>query len=225
MMAALLNLAKDTPLLPPSAVCGLSTETKLKQERQANKGREKQIATPFLSHPCCVVVSVEVVPGGGMGSSTVFAYSALMGGKSVALSNYTGRVTVVVNTASLCSFANSSLQQLTHVQETYGPRGFTILAFPCAQFANQEPKSNEEIAVWAQTCGLNFPLFDKVKVKGPDAHPLFQMLQASLGPIRWNYTKFICDREGIPLVKLDSSSFFEELRRSIEQACGPQRGA
>ncbi|ESL11241.1 glutathione peroxidase [Trypanosoma rangeli SC58] len=160
-----------------------------------------------------------------MNSNTVFAYSALIGGKSVALSKYTGCVTVIVNTASLCSFGPASLQQLIQLQRVYESRRVTVLGFPCAQFANQEPKSSEELVEWKQTWGVNFPLFDKVKVKGPDAHPLFQMLQTSLGPIRWNYTKFVCDCEGIPRVKLNVSSSSEELHRSIERLCEPQRGA
>ncbi|KEG11024.1 glutathione peroxidase [Trypanosoma grayi] len=140
-----------------------------------------------------------------------------MGGKSVALSKYTGRVTVLVNTASLCSFAASNLEKLIHIQASYGPRGVTVLAFPCTQFANQEPKTDEAVAAWAREWGVNFDMFDKVKVRGGDAHPLFHMLQDSLGPIRWNYTKFVCDRDGIPRVKLAPSCPREELERSIEQ--------
>ncbi|RNF00972.1 glutathione peroxidase [Trypanosoma conorhini] len=160
-----------------------------------------------------------------MSGSAVFAYSALLDGKSVALSKYTGLVTVIVNTASLCSFSAASLQQLTQLQREYGPRGVAVLGFPCAQFANQEPKSREELVEWAQARELNFPLFDKVQVKGPHAHPVFRMLQASLGPIRWNYTKFVCDHEGIPRVKLDASCASEVLQRSVARLCEPQRSA
>ncbi|ORC87353.1 glutathione peroxidase [Trypanosoma theileri] len=154
-----------------------------------------------------------------MSSNTVFAYSALLAGKTVALSKYTGSVTVIVNTASLCSFTSANLQQLIHVQEKYASRGMTVLAFPCAQFANQEPKSNEEILQWAEKMQINFPVFDKIKVKGPNADPLFQMLQTSLGPIRWNFTKFVCNRQGIPCVKLSPSCTLEELENSIKQQC------
>lgn len=123
-------------------------------------------------------------------------------GEVQTLESYRGQVLLIVNTATKCGFAPqfAGLQQL---HDTYRDRGFAVLGFPCGQFANQEPGTNEEIA---QSCaldfGVSFPLFAKVDVKGPNAHPLFQWLtnemRGILGSksIKWNFTKFLIDREG-----------------------------
>nr|CCC96073.1 unnamed protein product [Trypanosoma congolense IL3000] len=154
-----------------------------------------------------------------MNGVSVFSHLALMDGSPVPLAKYGGNVTIIVNTASLCSFAASNIRHLTQMQRSWGTRGFTILAFPCSQFANQEPKSAEEISSWVASSGINFPVFDKVKVSGPDAHPLFKGLQSSLGPIRWNYTKFVCSRAGMPYAKFHPTSGIDEVERCVSLLC------
>jgi len=84
------------------------------------------------------------------------------------------------------------------------PRGFEILAFPCNQFGGQEPHDEKTIAGFATTYKVAFPLFEKTKVNGSDAHPVFQFLKAKLtgalgSSVKWNFTKFLCDRNGIPV--------------------------
>lgn len=118
----------------------------------------------------------------------------------VKLSDYNGKVLLIVNVASKCGFTKqySGLQK---IYEKYKDQGFEILGFPCNDFGGQEPGSNEEIA---EFCSLNFnvtfPMFDKVKVLGDDKHPLFEILTnngvTGNSNIKWNFEKFIIDKEG-----------------------------
>lgn len=133
--------------------------------------------------------------------TSVFSYTATQGGMSVALKQYSGYATLIVNTASRCSFTPMNIELLNSVQQTYGSQKFTVLAFPCSQFAGQELPTNAEIQKWREEMGLLFPVFDKVQVKGGNADPLYRMLQSQLGSIRWNYTKFLCTRNGTPQKK------------------------
>ncbi len=123
-------------------------------------------------------------------------------GEKQTLAEYAGKVLLIVNTATKCGFA-PQFKGLQQLHDEYGPQGFAVLGFPCGQFANQEEENNEEIA---QACELNFgvtfPLFAKVDVKGDEAHPLFKHLseqaRGMMGSksIKWNFTKFLIDREG-----------------------------
>ena len=133
---------------------------------------------------------------------SVYRFSArTITGEEKSLSDYEGRVLLIVNTASRCGFT-PQYRELQELYETYRDRGLEILAFPCNQFANQEPGSEEEIQKFCETqYNVTFPLFSKVKVKGPDAHPLFKYLTESapgmLGKeIKWNFTKFLVNRRG-----------------------------
>ena len=133
---------------------------------------------------------------------SVYRFSArTITGEEKSLSDYEGRVLLIVNTASRCGFT-PQYRELQELYETYRDRGLEILAFPCNQFANQEPGSEEEIQKFCETqYNVTFPLFSKVKVKGPDAHPLFKYLTEKspgvLGKeIKWNFTKFLVNRRG-----------------------------
>ncbi|GET93382.1 glutathione peroxidase, putative [Leishmania tarentolae] len=150
------------------------------------------------------------------GMTSIFSYSAVQNGKTILLQKYSGYATLIVNVASRCSLASVNIEMLNEVQQVYGPRRFTVLAFPCAQFANQEPLSNTEIVQWCEDLGLLFPVFDRVNVKGSSADPLFQMLRAQQGAPMWNYTKYLCDRSGLPLRKLEPGCSMDALRQSIE---------
>ena len=84
------------------------------------------------------------------------------------------------------------------------PRGFEIIAFPCNQFGGQEPHDEETICKFVQSYAVKFQMFEKIKVNGSDAHPVFKFLKSQLGgvlgsSIKWNFTKFLCDRNGIPV--------------------------
>lgn len=123
-------------------------------------------------------------------------------GEVQTLESYRGKVLLIVNTATKCGFA-PQFKGLQGLYDTYKDDGFAVLGFPCGQFANQEPGTNEEVAAACElNFGVNFPLFAKVDVKGKDAHPLFQWLMNEapgvLGTksIKWNFTKFLIDQQG-----------------------------
>ncbi len=125
-----------------------------------------------------------------------------MGGEPATLEAYEGQVLLIVNTASKCVFT-SQYAELEALHDKYGERGFAVLGFPCNQFGGQEPGTTAEIRSFcALTYGVRFPLFGKVEVKGTSAHPLFQYLTSArrglfgTSAIKWNFTKFLVDREG-----------------------------
>lgn len=123
-------------------------------------------------------------------------------GEDVNLSDYKGKVLLIVNTASACGFT-PQYEGLQTVYQEFKESGLEVLAFPCNQFGKQEPGSDEEIA---EFCDLNFktsfPLFSKIEVNGDKAHPLYKLLKEEapgiLGTeaIKWNFTKFLIDRQG-----------------------------
>lgn len=121
-------------------------------------------------------------------------------GEPIALETFRGQVVMIVNTASECGFT-SQYADLQEIHEVYGERGFTVLGFPCNDFGGQEPGTNEEIAAFCTgEFGVTFPMMARVNIKR-DAHPLFRDLQERTadgirGPVRWNFTKFLVDREG-----------------------------
>lgn len=122
-------------------------------------------------------------------------------GDEVALDAYKGKVLVVVNTASKCGFT-PQFEELQKLYDTYKDQGFEVLGFPSDQFNNQEFDNIDETMSFCQrNYGVSFPMFAKVDVKGDHAEPLFQHLVSekkgllSEG-IKWNFTKFLVDREG-----------------------------
>lgn len=122
-------------------------------------------------------------------------------GEEIALSDYEGDVLLIVNTASECGFT-PQYKGLQSLYETFRPKGFSVLGFPANNFGGQEPGTEEEIQKFCDTTfGVTFPLFSKVSVKGGDQHPLFdwltrQKVKGASGAIKWNFEKFLIDREG-----------------------------
>lgn len=123
-------------------------------------------------------------------------------GQPLSLTGKSGKVLLVVNTASRCGFT-PQYAGLETLWQQFGDRGFEVLAFPCNQFGKQEPGSNESIATFCDVhFGVSFPLMGKVEVNGPAAIPLFDWLKTEapgmMGTraIKWNFTKFLIDREG-----------------------------
>jgi glutathione peroxidase len=123
-------------------------------------------------------------------------------GKEETLANHKGKVLLIVNTASQCGFT-PQFQGLEDLYKQFHAVGLEILGFPCNQFGSQDPGRNEDILTFCQTnYGVTFPMFAKIDVNGPDAHPLFQRLKAQapgvLGSevIKWNFTKFLVDKTG-----------------------------
>ncbi|WP_409301257.1 glutathione peroxidase [Peribacillus sp. SCS-155] len=123
-------------------------------------------------------------------------------GDEISLENYEGQVALIVNTASKCGFTPQYMG-LQNLYEQYKDQGFTVLGFPCNQFMGQEPGDELEIDAFCRlNYGVSFPMFAKVDVKGKDAHPLFTYLTEHapgvMGSkaIKWNFTKFLVDRNG-----------------------------
>ena len=116
-------------------------------------------------------------------------------GSQVDLGDHRGQVLVIVNTASKCGFT-PQFAGLESLYQQYKDRGVTVIGFPCNQFGNQDPGTNEEIAEFCQVnYGVTFPMMAKVDVKGDDAEPLFTWLTAG-EDIQWNFTKFVIGRDG-----------------------------
>jgi len=118
------------------------------------------------------------------------------------LSNFSGKVCLVVNVASACGLT-PQYDGLQRLYDEYRERGLEVLGFPCNQFGAQEPGSEEEIAKFCETnYGVTFPLFSKVDVNGDGAHPVYAWLTAEdtspdgAGDIAWNFAKFLVDRDG-----------------------------
>lgn len=139
-------------------------------------------------------------------------------GQTVQLSDYKGKTLLIVNVASKCGFTKQ-YTPLEAMYEKYKEKGFVILGFPCNQFAGQEPGTNEEIQ---QFCSLKysvtFPVFAKIKVNGSDAHPLYVYLkeQAGGGAIKWNFNKFLIDKNGKMVKRYASGDSLEGLEADIQ---------
>lgn len=125
-------------------------------------------------------------------------------GETVKLSQYKDKVVVIVNTASKCGFA-PQYRGLEKLHQQYKDKGLVVLGFPCGQFGNQELKASTEINEFCEVnFGVTFQLFDKIEVNGKNEHPLFSYLKQELPTflgrsIKWNFTKFIINKEGKPV--------------------------
>ncbi|MEQ9662562.1 MAG: glutathione peroxidase [Parasphingopyxis sp.] len=144
-------------------------------------------------------------------------------GSDLDLSAYAGKVLLIVNTASKCGFT-PQYEGLEALHRDYADKGFEVLGFPCNQFGHQEPGDAEEIASFCTlTYDVTFPVLGKVEVNGSDADPLWNHLKAQqsgvLGSkaIKWNFTKFLVDREGNVVSRHGSATKPEQLRRDIEK--------
>jgi glutathione peroxidase len=143
-------------------------------------------------------------------------------GKPVALRTYAGKVLLIVNTASKCGFT-PQYEGLEALYQKYRDKGLVVLGFPCNQFGEQEPGSAEEIGSFCQkNYGVSFPMFEKIDVNGDAAHPLYRWLKTSapglLGSerIKWNFTKFLLDRNGKVVERYAPVTKPEDLAKDIE---------
>ena len=157
-------------------------------------------------------------------TATISDFEAIsLGGEPVDLSAYEGQVVLVVNTASQCGFTPqyAGLQEL---YEEYGDRGLTVLGFPCDQFGNQEPGTEDEIGAFCErNFGVTFPLFSKIDVNGDDAHPLYKWLRAQKGgllgsKVKWNFTKFLVGRDGEVIDRYAPTTAPAKLSKDIDRA-------
>lgn len=156
---------------------------------------------------------------------TAFDFSAVdLDGKVQPLSQWRGKVLLIVNTASKCGFT-PQYQGLEALWRKYGPQGLVVLGFPCDQFGHQEPGDAEEIRNFCTlTYDVTFPMFAKVEVNGPNAHPLWAWLKTQKGgllgidAIKWNFTKFLVGRDGQVISRHAPTEAPESLASQIEAA-------
>ena len=157
-------------------------------------------------------------------TQTLASFQAVnLRGESQDLSQYLGKVVLVVNTASLCGFT----PQFKGLQTLYSDlqdKGLVILGFPCNQFGNQEPKGAADIGAFCDArFQIKFPLFDKIEVNGAGTHPLYQWLKSEkpgiLGTerIKWNFTKFLINRQGEVVERFGSIAKPQAMRGAIEK--------
>lgn len=140
-----------------------------------------------------------------------------IGGEEISLSKYQGKALLIVNTASKCGFA-PQFEGLEELYKKYQEKGFVVLGFPSNQFMNQEPLSNEEIKSHCQlTYDVSFPLYEKIKVNGEDALPLYRYLVEQTGDkkIKWNFTKFLIGKDGEIMERFGSITKPEKIEDSI----------
>ena len=157
-----------------------------------------------------------------------------MNGGEQRLDQFSGQVLLIVNTASKCGFT-PQYAALESLYRKYRNRGFAVLGFPSNQFGAQEPGSADEIGAFCESrFGITFPLFAKVDVNGPTAHPLYRFLKQEQpgifglfgsGAIRWNFTKFLIDRGGRVVARFGSATKPERLAAKIERLLGEAHGA
>lgn len=144
-------------------------------------------------------------------------------GESVALAAYKGKVLLIVNTASQCGYT-PQYGPLQEVYQAYQEKGLVVLGFPSNDFGRQEPGSNDEIAQFCESrFGVTFPMFAKSSVKGPEQNDVFKYLTENApetGPVKWNFEKFLVDREGKVIARFRSSDApnSDKLKQAIEAA-------
>ncbi|WP_332660226.1 glutathione peroxidase [Brevundimonas sp.] len=156
--------------------------------------------------------------------TSIYDFSATaIDGAEQALEQYRGQALLIVNTASKCGFTGQ-YAGLEKLHRQYADKPFEVLGFPCNQFGEQEPGKAAEIASFCSTnYGVDFPMFDKVEVNGPHRHPLFDWLtrqkKGFLGSrdIKWNFTKFLTDREGRVVARYAPQVEPEAIKADIEK--------
>ena len=155
---------------------------------------------------------------------TLYDFSASdLSGAEVPLDRFRSQVVLVVNTASQCGFT-PQYAGLERLHEDLSARGFAVLGFPCNQFGGQEPGEAAEIAAFCTTkFDVRFPMFAKIEVNGANAHPLYRWLKSAAKglfgseAIKWNFTKFLVDRDGRAVARYAPNATPEAIRPDIEQ--------
>ncbi|MCV6636478.1 glutathione peroxidase [Candidatus Albibeggiatoa sp. nov. NOAA] len=145
-----------------------------------------------------------------------------LNGESTSMQTFTGKTVVVVNTASKCGLT-PQYEGLEKLYQKHKDNGLVILGFPCNQFASQEKGNSDEIQEFCQlNYGVSFPMFEKIDVNGDNAHPLFKYLKSKLGgilgsKIKWNFTKFVIDKNGTPVKRFSPTTTPEKMEKYIEK--------
>lgn len=156
---------------------------------------------------------------------TVYDFQArTIDGRELPLSDFKGKVLLIVNTASKCGFT-SQYTGLQKLYDQYQKSGFEVLGFPCNQFGQQEPGQESDIQTFCDlNFGVKFPLFSKIDVNGPKAHPVFEFLKRmkpgilGMKRIKWNFTKFLIDRNGKPIKRYSPQTAPSVIEKDIQAA-------
>ncbi len=159
--------------------------------------------------------------------TTAHDFSAkALSGEDVSLADFRGKVLLIVNTASKCGFT-SQYAGLEKLHEELAPRGFTVLGFPCNQFGQQEPWDAQEIRKFCTlSYNVTFPMFAKIDVNGPGAHPLYEFLKSEksgllgIEAIKWNFSKFLVDQQGRVVERYAPTTTPASLKGDIEALLG-----
>ncbi len=143
-------------------------------------------------------------------------------GEELQMSTYEGKVVLLVNIASKCGFT-PQLKELEALYQLYKESGLVILGFPCNQFLNQSPEDSHEMVSFCElNYGVSFPIFQKIEVNGGNAHPLYQYLKAQksqlgIRKVKWNFEKFLVDREGKVVGRFSSLKKPKELEAILKE--------
>ena len=156
-------------------------------------------------------------------SQSIYDFSATsIEGQPVSLNTFKDKVLLIVNTASQCGFT-PQYQGLQALYDKYASQGFEVLGFPCNQFGQQEPGGADQIQSFCEMrYGVTFPLFEKIDVNGANAHPLYKhLVKAAPGilgteAIKWNFTKFLIDRQGNVVKRYGSTTKPEDLEKDVQ---------
>ncbi|SAK66876.1 glutathione peroxidase [Caballeronia pedi] len=157
-------------------------------------------------------------------SDGIYGFSAeTLDGATVGLDTYRGKVLLIVNTASECGFT-PQYNGLQHIYQELAARGFEVLGFPCNQFGKQEPGDAGQIGSFCEkNYGVTFPMFGKIEVNGANAHPLYKYLKdkepglLGIEAIKWNFTKFLVDRQGNVVKRYAPQTKPESIVEDIEK--------
>ena len=158
-------------------------------------------------------------------SSFYEMHAKSLSGEDVSMEAYKGKVVLVVNTASQCGLT-PQYKGLEELYKKYGDEGLVVLGFPCNQFGGQEPGDGEQIQnVCLRNYGVTFPVFEKTDVNGEKANPIFVWLKSKLpgwfgASIKWNFTKFLLDREGKPVKRFSPTTKPEALEGAVRRVLG-----
>lgn len=146
-----------------------------------------------------------------------------LNGENQSMKDYENKTVVVVNTASKCGLT-SQYEGLENLYKKYKDDGLVILGFPCNQFANQESGDSEQIQEFCQlNYGVSFPMFEKIEVNGNNAHPIYKYLKSKLkggllgSAIKWNFTKFVIDKNGNPVKRFSPTTKPEKMEATIKK--------
>jgi glutathione peroxidase len=165
---------------------------------------------PLVLAGLVLAVPAAAEPGAAAPDSPLGFTMTRIDGAPQPLSDYAGDVLLLVNVASRCGHT-PQYEGLERLHERYRARGFAVLGFPANDFGGQEPGTDAEIAEFCRsTYGVSFPMFSKISVKEPGAHPLYRMLTALPepvgGPVAWNFQKYLVDREGRVVARFEPAT-------------------